>query len=104
MATKDDGNLELWVIAVIATVTIVGTCCVVWFAWWCVVGRKLRTHPENHPFSEQVMRPTLKGDSERWQREQEAKRGKVAATAFKPLELGLRLESEILCGKGGSRV
>lgn len=104
MTSKGDGNLDMWVIGVIAATTLLGTACVVWFAWWWIVGRKLRTHPENHPWSEQVMRPTLKGETRRWQQQEEQKRKKagVAVPAFMPL--GLRIESEIVCGQTGSRV
>ena len=99
----ENQNLEAWVIAVIASVTILGTCLVVWFAWWCIIGRKLRTHPEDHPWSEQVMRPTLRGETERWNEDQAKRKASgVATPAFMPL--GLRIESEVVCTHGGSRV
>lgn len=48
------------------------------------------------------MRPTLRGETERWQKEQDAKRTTgVATPAFMPL--GLRLESEVVCTHGGDR-
>lgn len=77
----DDGSLEVWVTAVILSVTLLGTCCVVWFAWWCIAGRKLRR-----------------------QQDREAKQEKAAVEAPAFMPLGLRIESEVVCDQEGSRV
>ena len=84
----------------IVVVTVFGAGFVVWLPWWCIIGRKLRTRPIDHPWEDQVMRPTLKGETERWKKQNSGK----TAVPFRPVELGLRFEGEIVCGVDGARV
>lgn len=133
MATKDDGNFDMWVIGVTAATPLLGAAFVILCAWWwydrfeskhklhacapfstltprtpirfrSIIGRNLRTHTDGHPCSEQVMQTTLTGETQRWQKEEERKRKGVRIAVPEFMPLGLRIESEIVCGQIGSHV